>query len=139
MNLLFSIQIILWHLQTHADVLLSEMLLPFCFLLFLSKKTQFTRLQPKIITININTTHYLYQKSILHTLFFEMFCEKILQSAFENLKSVLNNFFIMSEYDLTSKISTFLDPHLILPLLEFVEAKNVSRRKFFVNTPLFLS
>lgn len=35
-------------------------------------------------------------------------------------------FFKMAEFDLTEKMSQFLDLHLVIPLLEFIEPRNVS-------------
>lgn len=38
----------------------------------------------------------------------------------------------MSEFDLTKKISSFLDKHLTLPLLEYISVKNVSHSESFI-------
>ncbi|CAH8617073.1 unnamed protein product [Heterobilharzia americana] len=40
----------------------------------------------------------------------------------------------MSEYDLTRKISGFLDKHLILPLLEYISVKNIYDEKSLLKT-----
>lgn len=32
----------------------------------------------------------------------------------------------MAEYDLTKKMAPFFDLHLVIPLLEFIEPRNVS-------------
>jgi len=53
----------------------------------------------------------------------------------EEVKTIINNNTNMSQYDLTCRLGQFLDPHMVIPLFEFLVERQVKKPLPIIDFP----